>query len=377
MQCDDEVQALVIDNGTGYIRGGFAGDDAPRAVFPTLVGHPKYGVLVGMGVKDVYVGDEAQAKRGILDLNSPIENGIVTNWSDMESVWHHTFYNELAVAPEEHPVLLTECPLNPKENREKACKIMFETFNVPGMYIANSAVLSLFASGRSTGLVLESGEGGTFAVPVLDGVSLPHATLRMDVAGRELTNYMKTLLKERGYDFMTSADRELVRDMKEKLCYVASNLESEMHSAATSSHLDRNYELPDGQVIVLGEERFKVTEALVQPSMLGIESAGIHELIHTAISKCDPDLRKDLYGNVILCGGNTCFPGIVDRLNKEIRQLMPVSTQILMVVAPPDRKQSAWIGGSILSSLPTFAPTWIARDEYDEVGPNIIHRRGH
>eukprot|EP00938_MAST-03A_sp_MAST-3A-sp1_P003987 g3987.t1 len=365
---EEDSQAVVIDNGSGMVKAGFSGDDAPVSVFPSIVGRPKYKVsMVGSDSKEIYVGDEAAVKKGVLKLRYPIEHGIVTSWEDMEKIWHHTYYNELRVAPEEHKVMLTEAPCNPKKNREKMCQIQFETFSVPAMHIQIQAVLSLYSAGRTTGCVLDCGDGVSHTVPIYEGFAIPHAVKRLDLAGRDLTQWMMRCLQEGGCTFSSTAEREIVKNIKEKLGYVAMDYDEELKRSRSASDITQDYTLPDGSMITVNSARFKCAEPLFDPSMIGKEANGVHQMVFDSIHTCDIDVRKDMYKNLVCSGGTTLFDGFAERLQKEIVALAPPAcASDVKVLAPPERKYSVWIGGSILSSLGTFESMWITRNEYEE-----------
>jgi actin-related protein len=362
---------IVLDNGSGMCKAGFAGDDAPRSVFPCILGRPKHdNIMVGVEESDEFIGDNALIRKGVMQIKYPIEHGIITNWNDMEKIWHHCFYNELRIVPEEHPVLLTEAPLNPKKNREKMAEIMFESFNVPKMQVSIQAVLALYSSGRTTGCILDSGDGVTHTVPIYEGYCLPHAIQRLDLAGRDLTEYMTRLITETNPGFTSSSEREIVKDMKEDLCFISQNYVDDYKKNEECSIFHKEYELPDGNSLSLSSERFRCPEALFNPAMIGKESKGIHELLFDTIQKCDIDLRKDLYSNIVLSGGTTMFEGINERLTNELSHL---ASSTVRVITPPERKYSVWIGGSILASLNTFNKNWFTKADYDEFGPPGIH----
>jgi len=365
---DDALPPIVCDNGSGMVKAGFAGDDAPRAVFPSLVGRPRYTeVMAGAARREFYVGDDCVAKRGVLATQYPIEHGIVNNWEDMERVWQHTFYEQLRAEPSEHKILLTEAPLNPKQNREQMARIMFETFGAEAIYVQIQAVLSLYSAGRVTGVVLDSGDGVTHSVPVYEGYSMPHALQRVNLAGRHLTERMRLLLRLRG------AEPSAAQGVKEKHAFVA----ADFAAAEAGPEAPIEYELPDGTVMDVGRELYRCPEALFDPALLGMhEAPSFPDVVVNAVRKCDIDVRRDLYENVVLSGGTTMYPGLDARLQREIEARVPhaaASGARIGVVAPPERKFSVWIGGSILASLSTFQNQWVTKAEYDENGPGIVH----
>uniref|UniRef100_A0A3B4ZV54 Actin-related protein 2-A-like n=1 Tax=Stegastes partitus TaxID=144197 RepID=A0A3B4ZV54_9TELE len=353
-------------------------------------------------IADLMVGDEASECRSMLEVSYPMENGMVRCWDDMLHLWDHTFGpDRLNITPSECKILLTEPPMNPNKNREKIAEVMFEKYQFHGIYVAIQAVLTLYAQGLLTGVVVDSGDGVTHICPVYEGFSLPHLTRRLDIAGRDITRYLikndfttsvkmnikKTLLLLRGYAFNHTADFETVRMLKEKLCYVGYNIEQEQRLAIETTYLVESYTLPDGRQVNVGGERFGAPEALFQPHLINIEGAGVAELLFNTIQAADIDLRADFYKHIVLSGGSTMYPGLPSRLEREIKQLylervldgdaQKLSKFKIRIEDPPRRKHMVFLGGAVLANIMKDKDSfWLSREEYLEKGLGVLQKLG-
>ena len=301
----------------------------------------------------------------MLKLNYQIEHGIITNWDEMEKIWGHIFMNELGVAPEEHNIMLTESLMTPKFIREKMAQIMFETFNVQGLYISQQPTLTLYSTGKSTGIVIDLGEGVSQFCPFLESYQIPFTSERIDFGGKDLSDFMAKILVDTGKRFTTVKEKELAKIIKEKVCYVALDLGEELKSVEPF-----DYELPDGTHLIIKDQRIRC------PEMLFFSENNIAQKCFDSIQKCDPDVRKDLFNVIILSGGSSMFYELPERLTREIKYRASKSMkEEVKVIASPERKYSTWIGGSILSTISTFESMWITKDEYEESGTTIVHKK--
>nr|XP_042113980.1 actin, muscle-like isoform X4 [Peromyscus maniculatus bairdii] len=337
---------IICDYGSGFSKVGFAGNEAPLSVFPTIIGKLKHNnLLVGTEEEDCFIGAEAQNNLVQLNLNHPITRGAIANWDNVEKIWHHSFYQALHISPEQHPVMITEPPLNSKDVKSRMTQpaargthehlgsvchlagqhanlppqILFETFNVPALYMANQGVLSMYAAGR------------------------------------------------------TSADREYIRDLKEKHCYVALDYDMEISKTAAPS-CQKKFQLPDGKEVSMGQEAFMCSEALFNTSLIGKSNLGIHIQAQESITSCDRSYWKTLFSHIMVSGGTGAFSGLRLRLQREITNLASPDLCVKVAISPY-AKYGAWVGASILCSLPMFKDMWVTSQEYREIGPSVMCRR--
>jgi len=383
-------KVVVCDNGTGFVKCGYAGSNFPDHIFPSMVGRPiirSATKINDVEVKDLMVGEDASKLRSMLECTYPMENGMVRSWEDMQHVWDYTFHEKMKIDPKECKIMLTEPPMNPTRNREKMIEVMFEKYGFDSAYVAIQAVLTLYAQGLLTGVVVDSGDGVTHICPVYQGFALPHLTRRLDIAGRDITKYLIKLLLLRGYAFNKTADFETVRMMKEKLCYVGYDIHAELKLAQETTFLVEEYTLPDGRVIKLGGERFEASEALFQPHLINVDGQGVAEMVFSSIQAGDIDMRPELYKHIVLSGGSTMYPGLPSRLEREIKQLylervLKGDTERLAkfkirIEDPPKRKNMVFIGGAVLAEVMKDKDEfWMTKAEYEEKGLEVLKKLG-
>jgi len=430
---EDFDNALVIDNGSHTIKAGMAGHEQPSVVMPTCIGIPKHRrVLINSERKKKFFFDSQDMDNGgLCRLIYPCKNGVISgnNMEHMTALWENLYKEKIDQPKQDHPVLLTEAVHNPIRNRVETAKIFFEQFTVPALYFAPPPVLSLYASGRTTGCVLDCGHGLSSVVPVCEGFAIPHAIQRIDIGGDEITKYFSFLLRKSGCKLnRTSSELEIVRKIKEKECELqvigrggaagiggigtmaaarsvggrggaASGDDDNKNNAdyqyimedlnlgdggaggiavgASSAASAPKYKLPDGTELSIGSARYRAPEILFNPAIIGAEYGGIQDCIYDCINQCDLDLRRDLYKEIVLTGGSTNTKNFGRRLVTELQHKVgeAKAKAKIKVYAPLQRDFIAWIGGSLLTSLEAFRPMWVTGKDYGEFGASILFRK--
>lgn len=394
------LSTVVIDNGTGYVKCGLSGQGFPSHLIPTLVGRPilrsyqlagpvlddETKAITKFKLESIVLAERASENRKYLDISYPVDNGVIRQWDDMTSLWRYAFDQKLSIDPKNSRVLLTEPASNPKSNRKKMVEIMLEQFECAGVHISVQAVLTLYAQGLTSGLVVDSGEGVTNIIPVSDGFVLSHLSRRIDIAGRDVTNRLIHLLSHRGYSLNKNADMEHARQIKDKFAYVAMNLDTEKKLSRETTALIENILLQDGRIIKIGSERYEAPEILFKPHLIGSESDGLHEIIFDTIQKSAIDIRPKLYKNIVLSGGTTMLPGFSTRLNQELRDLYlehilkgekdrMLTACNIKVEDSPRRNVLVWIGGSVLADLMKDNDSfWISKKDWEEDGARCFEK---
>ncbi|NWX24627.1 ACL7B protein, partial [Aegotheles bennettii] len=362
-----KTKTVVIDAGTGYFKCGFAGDAWPSYIVPSTVG--KSMREPGSNQKETFVGRALQSSSIPLTLTNPVRRGTVVDWNCVQDTLEFIFHTEMKIQPEDHAVLVSVPPLCSVTDKERYTEMMFEGFHMPAVHIAYQSRLSMYSYGKTSALVVESGHGVSHVVPICEGYVIRSITGKVDYAGLDITYCLLKLLNESGNVF-TEHQLDIVQDLKEKCCYTSLDLGQDLSLPVQKQQMD--YELPDGHLVTVGKERFLCAEALFKPALFGSQEPGLLQLTLTCLKACDADIKK-MVGNILLCGGSTVMKGFADRFQMELARLCPSDN--LITVASPQRKFSAWIGGSILASLHPFQELWVYRSEYEEQGPRCIFKK--
>ena len=377
---------IIVDIGSGEVKAGFSGEETPKIVFKNYFGEAKYNKILrtydiqNKDIKEQYIGDECDKYLGLIKLRYPVNRGVFENEDDILKLFNHIF-SKLGLNSQEiqeHPILVTEPILNPASNREKIAHNLLEKIGVPAIFFASQPILSLFSTSATSGVVLESGAGVTQSCVVYEGYSIPFSYERYNYGGRDVTEYLKYILKKRGYHFYSSTEMEVVNDIKEKLCYVENN-KTNKRGDFTNAKIALNkkltqYYMPDGNILYLGEERIVAPEILFNPGYIGKEYLSLSDMIISSINKTDFQLWKKCYESICLSGGNTGFKDLNEKLLDELRNKYGKNIGInIFDNNKIDPKYRCWIGGNIVSILELFKKMWVTKNDWNENGSDIIH----
>ena len=399
--------SLVLDLGTANTKVGWSTNGEPDSVFPTVVGRGRHkGAMRTLGLKDSYVGRQAQNLRGILSLDNPIRNGVVENWDDLETLWEYVWDKEMRSVSKsngnvingssdggDYRVLVSVPPLCPPKDWRRMGEILLEGSGVGGIYLANKSVLSMYGGGRTTGVCVDSGEDMTYIVPCWEGSPLPDATLILKLGGKHVTDRLLGLLAQGKYSFpddtfllfqkkgaknrrqfCVASRRDVVREAKEQFCKVSSTPWNKNTNGANVE--EEVLRLPDGNIVVVGDEAFTSPELLFKPELAKKKCQGLHELVYESVMRCDEKLRSRLLTNIMLTGGNSLLPGLDTRLQYELEKLLPKNTTV-RVQSQEGRDNFTWNGGAHLCSLSSFQRLWLSKQDYQETGATLNIQTGN
>ncbi|ELP93971.1 actin-1, putative [Entamoeba invadens IP1] len=362
---------VVFDFGSQSCRVGFSGESVPSHIFPTFVGLPKETSTLK---PDMYVGEILKERRRDFTISSPVRNGTIEDMSMVSAIIKHSFEVTESYGS---PVLLTEPALNPKHIREKTAQLMFERFKTPLLYFSMQPILSLFAAEKIDGLVVDSGADVTQFIPVYEGFVISNCVTKQYLAGNDLLEYLvSTIGEKRDVNVTTAAAKEVLEQQVKRECIVAVDV-LDVVRLSEDPELARTYSLPDGTSFTIEEERFLCPEVLFQPQLFVSGDSmvqGIDTAVYDTIMKCDIDLRRRLFENILCVGGNTMYQGFAERVQKGV-QTMANETISVCVEAPEDRMYSSWVGGSIFASVAQFDKLAINSFEYEEFGAEIVNKK--
>ena len=372
---------IIVDIGSGEVKAGFSGEENPKVIFQNYFGEPKYKKILRtfnneQELNEQYIGEDCEKYMGLIKLRFPVKHGVFENGQDILSVFNHVF-SKLGLNSQEikeHPVLITEPLLNPYTNREKIAYSLMDNLGVPALFFASQPILSLFSTSNTSGTVLESGEGVTQSCVIYEGYSIPSSYERYNYGGGDVTEYLKNLLKKRGYHFYNSTEYRLVKDIKENSCFCyPNNANNDIEETKKSANKNpNNYYLPDGSCILIGDEKLLAPEILFNPEYIGKEYLSFPDMIINSINKVDIQIRLKSYENILLSGGNTCFNALNEQLHSELKNRL-IKNMKININKSEKPKYSCWIGGNIISTLEIFKKMWVTKNDWNEKGSKVVH----